>query len=433
VLLRTVSATAAAVAVPWRRVGGCVFVARGSAAAVSGAVAHRDVVRGASRPDAAAVSASRPVAEASSAGWLGAAAVAATCAAASWGRSAGGRPRRGLGPRAAAETATEATTAAPRSRPSKEIGVAVPADLDWSKVSPEWEIDCFSRPVLQDGKKLWELLVTDRNAVYRRVAQMKPTRVNSVVVQKVISVFIQESQVKPTVIRFYRKVMKNMLTVALNAVKDENGFENLKLLPSRNCHMLRKWLAYREKAVYPKMEGYAPPPPKRIAPVQASLVQMALENIPEKIKFGRYAFSAIPFGSIAAVKPGKVPGRMCPLPATISADTMVNGIVILTARADVIVSQLKTMELCGVRVNLETSELLMDFGIDQTYLADKIPVEEKETCLQFERSKRKLGGLHFIAVHNPLTDGEMSLPIDDEAEGSVSGFWVCMDYSAEES
>merc|ERR1712060_486387 len=113
-------------------------------------------------------------------------------------------------------------------------------------VPTKWEIDCFSRPVLRDGKKMWELMLTDKNAVYRRVAQMKPTRVNSVVVQKLLTIFIEESKVKPRIIRFYRKVMKNMLIVALNAVKDTvpDYLTDTKIIPSRNCHMLRLWLAY---------------------------------------------------------------------------------------------------------------------------------------------------------------------------------------------
>jgi hypothetical protein len=33
---------------------------------------------------------------------------------------------------------------------------------DWDKVTEDWELDCYSRPVLVDGKKkLWEILMTD--------------------------------------------------------------------------------------------------------------------------------------------------------------------------------------------------------------------------------------------------------------------------------
>jgi len=34
--------------------------------------------------------------------------------------------------------------------------------------SPDWELDCYSRPVVMvDGKKLWEVLVTDSTGTMR--------------------------------------------------------------------------------------------------------------------------------------------------------------------------------------------------------------------------------------------------------------------------
>ena len=39
-----------------------------------------------------------------------------------------------------------------------------------TKVSNEWELDFYSRPVQgADGKKLWELLVTDGEGSFRHV------------------------------------------------------------------------------------------------------------------------------------------------------------------------------------------------------------------------------------------------------------------------
>ncbi len=37
------------------------------------------------------------------------------------------------------------------------------------KVTPteEWELDCYSRPVMVGGKKLWEVLITDSNGSFR--------------------------------------------------------------------------------------------------------------------------------------------------------------------------------------------------------------------------------------------------------------------------
>eukprot|EP00913_Durusdinium_trenchii_P019492 g18323.t2 len=175
------------------------------------------------------------------------------------------------------------------------------------------------------------LMVTDANGVYRRVAQMKPTRVNSVVVQKLMTIFIEESKT----IRFFRKVMKNMLIVALNAVKDTmpQYMEKCKILPSRNCHMLRLWLSYREQ-VYPKMIGYAAPAKKKTTSVQTSMVKMAYENLPERLRFSRYALTAIELGALARVKPGQLPGNLARIPPGFSDNAQVWGVIIFTSRAD---------------------------------------------------------------------------------------------------
>lgn len=314
----------------------------------------------------------------------------------------------------------------------------VPEDLDWGAVSSQWEVDCFSRPVMRDGKKMWELMVTDANAVYRRVAQMKPTRVNSVVVQKLMTIFIEESKVKPQTIRFFRKVMKNMLIVALAAVKDTmpEYLEKTKIIPSRNCHMLRLWLNYRMREVYPKMTGYQPPAKKKSTSVQGSLVKMAYERLPERLFFTQFAMTAISLGALARVKPGQLPGQLARIPPGFSDSAQVYGILILTSRADVICSTLRSLELAAIRVDLETDDLLMELDIDTTYKIDKIRPEEKEVYLKFERSKRQLGGLHFVAVHDAVTGGEPLLPIEADdmgpGEGCITGLWTLIDYSLQD-
>lgn len=36
-----------------------------------------------------------------------------------------------------------------------------------AKPSDEWELDCYSRPVMVGGKKLWEVLITDSTGSFR--------------------------------------------------------------------------------------------------------------------------------------------------------------------------------------------------------------------------------------------------------------------------
>ncbi len=41
-------------------------------------------------------------------------------------------------------------------------------EISWDKVTDEWELDCYSRPVVVEGrKKLWEVLVTDSSGSMR--------------------------------------------------------------------------------------------------------------------------------------------------------------------------------------------------------------------------------------------------------------------------
>lgn len=55
------------------------------------------------------------------------------------------------------------------------------------RLSQEWELDCYSRPVIgEDGKKLWELLITDSLGEFKAVETMPSNMVNSREVRKLV-------------------------------------------------------------------------------------------------------------------------------------------------------------------------------------------------------------------------------------------------------
>ena len=85
-------------------------------------------------------------------------------------------------------------------------------ELNWDKVTDEWELDCYSRPVLVDGKKkLWEILLTDSSGNMRIQRVLPSNKVNSREVRRVVEEIIDESEVKPSTIRFFRGAMFNMV------------------------------------------------------------------------------------------------------------------------------------------------------------------------------------------------------------------------------
>lgn len=83
---------------------------------------------------------------------------------------------------------------------------------NWDKVTEDWELDCYSRPVLVDGKKkLWEILVTDSSGNMRIRRALPSNKVNSREVRRVVEEIIDNSEVKPSTIRFFRGAMFNMV------------------------------------------------------------------------------------------------------------------------------------------------------------------------------------------------------------------------------
>jgi len=122
--------------------------------------------------------------------------------------------------------------------------------LNWNKVTAEWELDCYSRPVLVEGKKkLWEILMTDSSGSMRICKTLPSNKVNSREVRRVVEDIIDQSDVKPDTIRFFRGAMFNMINIALSEI-------DVIAKPSRCTFALAQWIEERNRDVYPEMEGY---------------------------------------------------------------------------------------------------------------------------------------------------------------------------------
>lgn len=117
----------------------------------------------------------------------------------------------------------------------------------------EWELDCYSRPVVINGKKLWEVLVTDSAGSFRFAKTLPSNQVNSKQVRATLEQFQEEyvdqhNLEQPSVIRFFRGAMFNMLNIALTDL-------DVISKPSRCTFALAQWLEERHRDVYPNMEG----------------------------------------------------------------------------------------------------------------------------------------------------------------------------------
>ena len=232
---------------------------------------------------------------------------------------------------------------ASRHRPSPTCAVSVTA-----KPSPAWELDFYSRPVQgTDGKKLWELLVTDGTSSFRHVEAVPSNCVNSRELRTRVQRLVDEAEVRPSTIRFFRAQMKNMISIALNELPD------VTCKPSRVTYALYDWLDERERDVYPAMPGYQKPRP------EAASLKLPVK-LPEQLRGEQYAVATLPMaeflpgGSISDENIGF--GSLCPLPSTegLSPDLMVAGVVIFSRRSRAIAAWLTGLDLAFVSAVLES-------------------------------------------------------------------------------
>jgi len=275
--------------------------------------------------------------------------------------------------------------------------------------STQWELDFFSRPVQgPDGKKLWELLVTDGSGSFQHVETVPSNCVNSRELRTRVQRLVDSAEVKPENIRFFRKQMKNMISIALG------DLPAVRCVPSRATYQLHNWLEEREREVYPTMSGYRAPR------AEAPGIKLPV-RLPEQLRGEKYAFVTLPYAEFAegAINADNIGfGALCPLPrAGLPADALVHGLVIFSKRSAAIAAWLTGIDLVFVKASLESREVLLEVGLDTQYLLARVkdPQQALEAQL-FEEGKESTDGLHFLSIQS-----------GPEAD-APDGFWLLKDF-----
>lgn len=278
-------------------------------------------------------------------------------------------------------------------------------------MTDEWELDCYSRPVIgDDGKKLWEVLVTDSVGSFRYIKPLPSNTVNSKNLRKVVEELMDEAPVKPRVIRFFRNQMFNMITIALNTIEVE-------IKPSRCTNNLCIWLQERENNIYPNMKGYNP------QLKQSTIMDYDVsspDRLPDVCKSESYAFVALPSsaflkGDVNAdnIKKGKLaPLNGMPVTADEKDPKWVHGITLFSKRASAVAAWMNGLEISSLKADLIGRELLLNTDIRSQYIVAPLSDAQKKEAQIFERGKAAADGFHFISVQ-----------YEPESE-DVEGFWL---------
>ncbi|MFZ0406849.1 MAG: Tab2/Atab2 family RNA-binding protein [Cyanobium sp.] len=285
---------------------------------------------------------------------------------------------------------------------------------------PDWELDYYSRPILeQDGKKRWELLICatpDPHAAGREPAEpfrwariCAAASVNSIWLKEALEAALAEAcrqgYGQPRRIRCWRSSMRTMVQRAAEGL-------GLELVPSRRCYSLVEWLQERQAQVYPQEPGYLAgplaPPPQAIRPVSIPL--------PEAVRGDRWDWACLPFEALIEAPDWEIGfAGLIQLPPMVDAAAPIPGIRLFSrTRALAIAGWLAGLE--PVRLEIDGGQLVLEAGLEDRWLLASLPAEEATAAASAFAAARESGaGLQFIAVQS-----------GDGAE-RLDGFWLLRD------
>mmetsp|Transcript_21496 Transcript_21496/g.50946 ORF Transcript_21496/g.50946 Transcript_21496/m.50946 type:complete len:285 (+) Transcript_21496:171-1025(+) len=270
--------------------------------------------------------------------------------------------------------------------------------------SEVWEIDFFSRPVLNKaGKRLWELIIVNKNETFEHIEAIPNNLINSKELRKRIKQQIISAPIKPKVIKFFRSQMFNMINIALSEL-------DVTIKPSRKTYSLLNKINQREETVYPEMEGYKP----FMRDFQSyQTLKKTPERMPDALRGEKYLFASIGESGIKEI----VDQSPSFYDSYISSDKLqieknIPGIIIFSERSRSLSSWLDSIELFSLDCDIEQKNVCLDCGLDTQYLFARLSEEQIKEAKIFEEEKNVSKGLHFIAIQKSIEKKE------------IDGFWL---------
>ena len=286
--------------------------------------------------------------------------------------------------------------------------------------SPDWELDYYSRPILEaDGKKRWELLICSTPEVgagddgtshqFRWVQTCPATSVNSIWLKEALEQALCAAQdqgfAPPRRLRCWRASMRTMVQRAAEGL-------GMELVSSRRTYALVNWLQERERSVYPHEPGYMAgplaPPPQPLRPIAVPL--------PEAARGESWAWASLPLEALAGAWEWDLGfAGLVPLPSGLEAEVPVPGIRLFSpSRALALAGWLAGLE--PVRLEISGLQLVLEAGMEDRWLLTNLDQAEAEAAARaFAAARTQAGGLQFMAVQA------------NEADQRFEGFWLLRD------
>ncbi len=281
--------------------------------------------------------------------------------------------------------------------------------------SADWEVDFFSRPIIEiDGKKRWELLISSTQdfsgeKTFRWEKKCPSNEVNSIWLSQSLQEALNEAQKQgwelPKKVRCWRTSMKTMIKRAAEKV-------GLEVLESRRTFSLFEWLEQREKDVYPNEPGFISGP---ILPSNIGIINQPVP-LPEALRGDAWSFSSMSLGSLREAKEWAMEfNSLLPIKESLNENTQIPGLRLFSkTRALAVSAWLSGVE--PVRLLVENNQLLLDAGQEDRWLVTDMSKDyAQQVNNHLNQSKKNGDGIQFIAIQT------------SPEEQNFKGFWMLKD------
>jgi hypothetical protein len=282
-----------------------------------------------------------------------------------------------------------------------------------------WELDFYSRPVLDENeKKIWELLICNSphpsSQKFQWVQECNAQEVNSgwlaEELKKAIAHNASLGNPNPQKVRFYRPSMTNIIT---------RGCKQAELLPqiSRRLFTLTSWLQERMQNIYPQRSGFITPDPNPL-PLKIGSQILTAKPAPDALMGESWLVASLKVEDFLSASEWSMDfGELFEINDKYDPDTLISGLIITSSRALPLAAWMSGVDPVFLKfeVSDRKMQLILEAGEESRWIlttlntanpkdqkaAERIPKIISQAG-SFEQAKLNNDGIHFIAIQtNP--------------------------------
>ncbi|MEE3716858.1 Tab2/Atab2 family RNA-binding protein [Tumidithrix elongata RA019] len=260
-----------------------------------------------------------------------------------------------------------------------------------------WELDFYSRPVLdENNKKIWELLICDTDRQFEWVKECPSNEVNSTWLANQLREAVTASQQTPLKIRFFRPSMSNIITRGCKQAE-------IPALASRRLFTLSDWLQERMEQVYPQRPGFQAVDPKPL-PLQVQAITSL--PVPNALMGDRWILVSLTAADLASASEWSMDFGETFQTASLPPDLVIPGIIMISARALPLAAWMSGVDPVFLKFERAAmagkTQLLLEASADDSWILTSLQAPKDSKAIaegdSFEAAKQKANGIHFLAV-----------------------------------